>query len=83
MSKELHHITQHILTSYLEEVERQLEEGNEERVIINIPVAIEMKDGKYTTVIAPSNQNILDCLNNEFEENIDVKLTTWEEKKSE
>lgn len=78
MSKGLHHITEYLLTCYLEEVERQMEEGNDDRVIINIPIAVEMKGGKYTTVIAPSNEKILECLNNEFEENVDVEFTVWE-----
>ena len=71
----------YLLDNYLDEAERMLgEEGNGKRVF-RIPVSVEMVDGKYARITAPSNQSIIDNLNGDVDdEDLTIKFTTWEMK---
>lgn len=73
MTQELHHITKQYLQNYLEEAERLMktEEGT---TIINIPVALKMVDGKYVIATTPSFKQIVDCVNEDFEDTMEVQL---------
>lgn len=73
MKQELHHITKQYLQNYLEEAER-LMESEEGVTIINIPVALKMENGKYVITTTPSFKQIVDCVNEDFEDTMEVQL---------
>lgn len=72
----LHWIDEHLLSNYLSACKEEVKECSkgQEYLLIDLPIAVVKKDGKFDHIIIPNLQQTLDILNNVDEEDDQIRL---------